>query len=271
VEPSPTLVPEALLGTLTAKARKLALAGIAALGLAACASPDGSGQVADPLEPVNRYIFAFNQAVDTTLLEPTAAFYRDFVPDPARDSVRNFLRNLESPIILANDVLQGDLDAAGVTTKRFFINTTVGLLGLFDRAADMGLERRDEDFGQTLGRYGVGPGIYIVLPILGPSNLRDAAGMVVDYYFDPLNYYADNTDRRGITLARTAVRGIDARSRTIETLDEIERTSIDFYATLRSLYSQRRDSDIRNGATPSLPKLDMSGGEEEDRTASLKQ
>lgn len=256
----------------TVALRKWSLPGLAVVMVAACTtSATEPGQIADPLEPVNRYIFAFNQAVDTTVIEPTATFYRDFVPDPARDSVRNFLRNLESPVILANNVLQQDFDAAGITTQRFFINTTVGVLGLFDRAAEMGLKRRDEDFGQTLGTYGVGPGIYIVLPILGPSNLRDAAGSFVDYYFDPLNHYAENTDRRGITLARTLVRGIDARSRTIETLDEIERTSIDFYATLRSLYNQRRDSDIRNGATPSLPDLDLTGGGDDDRTASLNQ
>ncbi len=131
--------------------------------VAACATPgDEPGQIADPLEPINRYIFAANLAVDTTVIEPVATFYRDFVPDPARDSVRNFLRNLESPVILANDVLQRDLDAAGVTTKRFFINTTIGVLGLFDPATDMGLARRDEDFGQTLGTYGVGPGVYLV-------------------------------------------------------------------------------------------------------------
>ena len=249
------------------------LAAVAALfAVASCATPgDDPAQIADPLEPVNRYIFAANLAVDTMLLEPTAQFYRDFVPDPARNSVRNFLRNLETPVILANDVLQGDIDAAGVTTRRFFINTTVGLLGLLDPATGMGWERRDEDFGQTLGRYGIGPGIYIVLPILGPSSLRDTAGSFVDYYFDPLNYYAENTDRKSITFARAAIRGIDARARNIETLDEIERTSIDYYATLRSLYNQRRQSDIRNGTTPSLPNLDLSSDDEKDRTAALKQ
>ena len=246
------------------------LASAALFVVAACATPGNEpGQIADPLEPVNRYIFAANLAVDTTVIEPVATLYRDFVPDPARDSVRNFLRNLESPVILANDVLQRDLDAAGVTTKRFFINTTLGVLGLFDPATDMGLPRRDVDFGQTLGTYGVGPGIYLVLPILGPSSLRDAAGNVVDYYFDPLNYYADNTDRGHLTVLRAGIRGIDARARTIETLDEIERTSIDFYATIRSLYHQRRQSDIRNGSAPSLPKLDLTGDTEEDRTASL--
>ncbi len=249
---------------------KTAAAAAALLALAACASPGGEPtQISDPLEPVNRYIFAANLALDSTVIEPVATLYRDVVPDPARDSVRNFLRNLEAPVILANDVLQRDMDAAGVTTKRFFINTTVGILGLFDRAADMGLARRDEDFGQTMGTYGVGPGVYLVLPFLGPSSLRDAAGNFVDYYFDPLNYYADNSARGHITFLRAGIRGVDARARTIETLDEIERTSIDFYATIRSLYHQRRQSDIRNGSAPSLPKLDLSGDTDEDRTASL--
>lgn len=239
--------------------------------LAACASPGGEPtQIADPLEPVNRYIFAANLALDTTVIEPVATIYRNIVPDIARDSVRNFLRNLESPVLLTNDVLQGDIDAAAVTTKRFFINTTVGILGLFDRAADMGLARRDEDFGQTMGTYGVGPGVYLVLPILGPSSLRDAAGNFVDYYFDPLNYYADNADRGTITFLRSGIRGLDTRARVIETLDEIERTSIDFYATIRSLYHQRRRSEIRNGSAPSLPKLDLSSDTGEDRIASLK-
>ena len=120
------------------------LAAIATVfAVASCATPgDDSTQIADPLEPVNRYIFAANLAVDTMLLEPTAQFYRDFVPDPARNSVRNFLRNLETPVILANDVLQGDIVAAGVTTRRFFTNSTVGVLGLLDPATKMGLERR---------------------------------------------------------------------------------------------------------------------------------
>lgn len=259
-----------MLNPLSKFSRRSVLAAVALSGLAACASPGGEpSQIADPLEPVNRVIFAANLAVDTTVIEPVATLYRDVVPDPARDGVRNFLRNLESPVVLANDLLQRDIDAAGVTTKRFFINTTVGILGLFDRAAEMGLQRRDEDFGQTMGTYGIGPGFYVVLPILGPSSLRDTGGRFVDYYFDPLNYYADNTDRRNITLARTGLRALDARARTIETLDEIERTSIDFYATIRSLYHQRRQSDIRNGSAPSLPKLDLSGDSEEDRTASL--
>lgn len=246
------------------------LLGLAAFLVAGCAGPgNGTSQIADPFEPVNRFVFAANMAVDTTLIAPTADFYRTFVPGPARDSVRNFLRNLESPVILANNVLQGDLDAAGVTTQRFFINSTVGILGLFDRAAQMGLPRDDEDFGLTLASYGLGPGFYVVLPILGPSSLRDAVGLYADSYFDPINYYARNTDREYITLTRAGIRGIDARSRTLEALDEIERTSIDYYATIRSLYFQRRQSEMRNGEAPDLPKLDLTGREDDGRTASL--
>ena len=255
---------------LSKSSRSRAFAVAALFAIAACASPGGEPtQISDPLEVVNRAIFATNLALDTTVIEPAATIYRDIVPDPARDSMRNLMRNLESPVLLANDVLQRDIGAAGVTTKRFFINTTLGILGLFDRAADMGLVRRDEDFGQTMATYGVGPGFYLVLPIIGPSSLRDAAGGFVDYYFDPLNYYATNTDRRNITFLRTGIRGLDARARGIETLDDIERTSIDFYATIRSLYHQRRQSEIRNGAAPALPKLDLSSDTVEDRIASL--
>jgi phospholipid-binding lipoprotein MlaA len=259
------------LNPLSKISRRNAVTAAALCALAACASPGGQPtQIADPLEPVNRYIFAANLALDTTVIEPVASIYRNIVPDPARDSVRNFFRNLESPVLLTNAVLQRDIDAAGLTTKRFFINTTVGILGLFDRAADMGLARRDEDFGQTMGTYGVGPGVYLVLPILGPSSLRDAAGNFVDYYLDPLNYYADNTDLENITFLRAGIRGIDTRARVIETLDEIERTSIDFYATIRSLYHQRRQSEIRNGTAPSLPKLNLSSDTDENRTTALK-
>jgi phospholipid-binding lipoprotein MlaA len=259
------------LNPLSKISRRNAVTAAALCALAACASPGGQPtQIADPLEPVNRYIFAANLALDTTVIEPVASIYRNIVPDPARDSVRNFFRNLESPVLLTNAVLQRDIDAAGLTTKRFFINTTVGILGLFDRAADMGLARRDEDFGQTMGTYGVGPGVYLVLPILGPSSLRDAAGNFVDYYLDPLNYYANNTDLENITFLRAGIRGIDTRARVIETLDEIERTSIDFYATIRSLYHQRRQSEIRNGTAPSLPKLNLSSDTDENRTTALK-
>lgn len=232
-----------------------------ALFLGACAdapadlSGDGPPQVNDPIEPYNRYMFSVNDALDGAIIRPAAEAYRFVVPEPGRRVVLNFLRNLEAPVTLANNILQADIGGAGVTSARFIINTTVGVAGLFDAAAAMGFERRSEDFGQTLGVYGAGGGPYFVLPILGPSNFRDTLGMGVDHFFDPLNYWTRNTDREGVTVVRTLVRGIDFRSRTIETLDEIERTSIDYYATIRSLYRQTREDEIRNGDLAPLPVL----------------
>lgn len=227
----------------------------ACAGAPADSAEDGADGIRDPLEPMNRLIFSMNLAADTVVIRPAADLYRTIIPRPGRDAVRSFLRNLESPVILANDILQGELSRAGITTVRFLINSTAGIAGLFDVAAKMGYERHSEDFGQTLGRYGMDEGFFLMLPILGPSSFRDALGLGVDFYFDPLNYWADNTGHEELMVARTVVRGIDARSRTIETLDEIERTSIDFYATVRSLYRQQRNDEIRNGEMPSLPPL----------------
>ena len=231
-----------------------------ALFLGACAaqsdvSGDDSPTVNDPLEPYNRYMFAVNDALDGGVIRPAAEAYRFVIPQPGRRAILNFLRNLESPVTLANDVLQGEVGRAGVTSARFIINTTVGVAGLFDAAGAMGFERHSEDFGQTLGVYGAGGGPYFVLPIFGPSNFRDTFGMGVDVFFDPVRLWARNTDREGVALVRTLVRGIDLRSRTIETLDEIERTSIDYYATIRSLYRQTREDEIRNGDLAPLPEL----------------
>lgn len=218
----------------------------------------GSG-VRDPFETVNRLIFAVNLAADAIIVRPAAEFYRFAVPAPGRDAVRNFMRNLTSPVILANDLLQGEFRRAGTTTKRFFLNTTIGLGGLLDVATGMGHEYHDEDFGQTLGSYSVGEGFYLVLPILGPSNLRDAFGTGVDFFLDPLNSWARNTDRDALPFARTGVEGIDLRSRNIETIDEFQKSSLDFYAAVRSLYKQTRDSAIRNGAPPPLPDISYYG------------
>lgn len=205
----------------------------------------------DPLEIPNRLIFAFNQAADFAIIRPVAYVYREIVPLAVRDAIRNFLRNLRTPVILANDLLQGEMDRAAATTQRFFINSTAGVLGFFDVAADMGLPWHDEDFGQTLGVYGIGEGVYLVLPLLGPSSARDAAGRVVDHFLDPLTYIADDQGKEEWMLYRTALAGVDFRARNIDTLDEIERDSIDFYARIRSLYRQRRKAKIDNAADES--------------------
>lgn len=247
--------------------RRILYAGLILFGLllGGCAATGASGDeefdsgVRDPLETVNRLIFAVNLAADAIIVRPAAEFYRFAVPAPGRDAVRNFVRNLSSPVILANDLFQGEFARAGTTTKRFFLNTTIGLGGLLDVATGMGHEYHDEDFGQTLGSYGVGEGIYLVLPILGPSNLRDAFGTGVDFFLDPLNTWARNTDRDAIPIGRFAAEGIDLRARNIETIDELQKTSLDFYAAVRSLYKQTRDSAIRNGAPPPLPDISYYG------------
>lgn len=198
----------------------------------------------DPLEVPNRMFFAFNEALDFMIIRPVAVTYRFIVPSGVRDSVRNFLRNLRSPVTLANDLLQGDLERAENTFARFFINSTIGLLGLFDIAADSGYPYHDEDFGQTLGTYGAGEGFYLVLPVLGPSSLRDGTGRIVDIFLDPLTYLAP----REFNLGRAAATGVDFRSRNIEELDALKADSLDFYARIRSLYRQNRESEINNGA-----------------------
>jgi phospholipid-binding lipoprotein MlaA len=224
----------------------------------------------DPLEVLNRLTFSFNLALDTLVFQPAAATYRFLLPVEVRDSVRNSLRNLRGPLILINDVLQGEFERAETTLIRFLVNSTVGVLGLFDVAADMGYPYHKEDFGQTLGAHGVGEGFYLVLPIFGPSNPRDGVGMLVDIYLDPLTYAAQATDSEAYLVARTIVEGIDLRSRNIEVVDDLKRDSIDFYARVRSLYRQSRANDINNGEasgdtpTPGLYSFDFDGDDKDD-------
>ncbi len=198
----------------------------------------------DPLEVPNRMFFAFNEALDFMIIRPVAVTYRFIVPTGVRNSVRNFLRNLRTPVILANDLLQGDLERAEITFTRFFINSTIGLLGVFDIAAESGFAYHDEDFGQTMGTYGAGEGFYLVLPILGPSSLRDGGGRIVDIFLDPLTYLAPQE----VGLGRAVATGVDFRARNIEELDELKSDSLDFYARIRSLYRQFRENEINNGA-----------------------
>jgi phospholipid-binding lipoprotein MlaA len=204
----------------------------------------------DPLEVPNRFIFAMNQTLDVAIIRPIAVLYRDLVPEYLRERVHLFLRNLGEPVTLANDLLQGEWDRAGTTADRFLLNSTGGVLGFWDVATDLGHPYHDEDFGQTLGVHGVGEGPYLVLPILGPSNLRDATGKVVDIFLDPFTYIADETGKEEWQLYRFALDGLDFRTRNLETLDEIERDALDFYARLRSLYRQRREALIANDIDP---------------------
>ncbi|MDA0661993.1 MAG: VacJ family lipoprotein [Proteobacteria bacterium] len=229
-------------------------AGLLLLGGCAGVPADKPGQDAyyeanDPIEPFNRAIFSLNKGLDAVLFKPAATLYRDALPQTLRDGIRNFLNNLKSPVILANNLLQGDFDAAIVTVSRFTTNTIIGLGGFGNPAGDLGAKFRDEDFGQTLAVWGVGEGPYLVLPIFGPSNPRDTTGLVVDTLIDPVNMWADNTDRGAVQVVRTLVRGLDERSRYLKTLDDLEKSSLDFYVTMRSLYRQLRNDSIRNGGS----------------------
>lgn len=199
----------------------------------------------DPLELLNRFVFAFNQALDVILIRPVAVTYRDLFPDPVKDSVRNFLRHLRSPVIFANDMLQGNPDRASDTAARFFINTAFGL-GFFDPASELGHPYHDEDFGQTMATYGAGEGAYVVLPVLGPSSLRDTGGRVVDIFFDPLTYLLDGDEAMQESIVRAAATGIDYRARNIENFDDIMEDSVDPYVRFRSLWRQNRHYEIEN-------------------------
>lgn len=250
----------------TANAGAKAACVVLLVALAACATrTDPSNKAAvqayeetnDPIEPLNRYFFELNRFFDIILLKPVATWYQGVVPDPARDSVRNFLDNLRSPVVFANDALQGEGERAGITAKRFGINTTVGVLGLFDPATGWGLPQHGEDFGQTLATWGTSEGPYLFLPILGPSSPRDLTGFAVDQFFDPLTYIYWNGPYT-VPVTRFVVNGIDVRSRNLGTLDQIERTSVDYYATVRSLYRQTRANEISNGNVnqENLPDID---------------
>ena len=214
-------------------------------------SKSNSGEINDCFEKVNRGIFAFNQGLDKVILKPLATGYRK-LPTPIRSGASNALGNLGNVVTIPNNILQGQIKDAGVNTLRFVINTTLGIGGLFDVASYYGLEKRDrEDYGQTLGTWGVGPGCYLVLPVLGPSTARDAIASLGNYmggdawynvtvrndthYFADFDYYASK-----------GAAGIDFRAKNFDDINNLEENSIDFYASVKSLYLQDRRKKILN-------------------------
>jgi|GEM_PF-176720 len=200
----------------------------------------------DPLEGINRVIFDFNLAVDDYVIGPAAELYVAVVPPEVREGVTNVLRNLNSPVIIGNQLLQGDLDGASDATARFLVNTTLGLGGIVDIANynDGGIPYENEDFGQTLAVWGLPEGPYLVLPLLGPSNTRDTAGLIVDNLADPLTYVLADLDLEWLGYVRTGLTVLDARSRNDEAIDELRASSLDYYAALRAAYRQLRELEI---------------------------
>jgi phospholipid-binding lipoprotein MlaA len=211
--------------------------------------PETEAAEHDPLEGMNRKIFWFNDKVDVYALEPVAKGWDWVAPDPVQHSVSNFFQNLRFPIVAINDLLQWKPKATAVDVGRFGVNTTVGVLGFFDPASHWGLEKHVEDFGQTLGKWGVPPGPYLVLPFLGPSNARDAVGWGADYAFSVTPFFVDELYLFGARLVDT----INERSLVLEEVKNIKEASFDYYVFVRNAYAQRRAALIADQSPETKP------------------
>ena len=222
--------------------------------LCGCSTPSPQSLAAnDPWEKTNRDIFAFDVWVQHNIARPVATGYRAALPEPARDGIHNLVTNLHSPIVLANDVLQGDRKAID-TFGRLVINSTLGIGGLIDVAGKLGIPGHDNDFDITLGQNGIAEGSYLVLPFVGPLPPRDMLGTGVDSFFDPLSW-ARFDGKATWMLVRAGLRVLDIVDLQRDQVDTIERTSIDFYATTRNLYRQSRDAKIRGETGPGTAPL----------------
>lgn len=201
---------------------------------------------ADPAEPVNRLIFKLNMVIDHNLTGPIARAYKDNMPDVVQTGVHNFLTNLEEPKVVVNDLLQGNVRRALSAGTRFVMNTTAGAVGLVDVGAGVGLPHHEADFGQTFGVWGVGTGPAVQIPLLGPSNVRDTAGTVAGFFANPLSFIPGGTVA---TIQTGAIGGnvVDGRAQVLNGTDQLEKSSLDYYATLRSVAAQRRDKLVEEG------------------------
>ncbi|ACT58072.1 MlaA family lipoprotein [Hirschia baltica] len=235
---------------------------LAFIGITGCASADGnlSSDANDPFEGFNRKMFEVNNTLDKAILEPAAKGYRAITTEDIREGVSNALSNLREPVTFANEILQGDLVAAGETAGRFAMNSTLGVAGFVDVTGSFGVKRTKEDFGQTLGKWGVSGGPYLVLPVLGSTNPRDLFGKGVDSALQPLNYAQFEGDSE-FRIAKSVIGTVSAREAFIETIDELKEQQADPYTAVRRIYDQTRDAAIRNGqenpnAYEDLPSYD---------------
>ena len=213
----------------------------------------------DPLEPMNRAMFKVDAGLDTVLIRPVIKGYRAVVPAQGRKGVDNFLSNLRLPITFINDILQGEISRAGTTLGRLAVNTGVGFFGFFDVAKKWGMEYHSEDFGQTLAVWGLGDGPYVYVPLLGPSTVRDGIGFGVDAFVtDPLAWYSRGKGAMGwVEWTYFGATYIAVKDSTMDPLDELKKSSLDYYAALRSSYRQIRAKEIRNGAPPLMEDFDQ--------------
>ncbi len=223
-----------------------------------CASTPPSAEALaanDPYEASNRQVFKLNQKLDKYVVVPSVGVYFYAVPEWGRTRVHDLLGNLSLPITFANDVMQGETKRGGQTFARFMVNATVGLGGLFDPATSFHIPNHSEDAGQTLAVWGLGEGPYLVLPLFGPSNPRDATGLLADYFIDPL-HWLHYTQHIWWDGAHEYFTLLDLRAQTYQTVQGVERSSVDFYSSTRSLYRQLRNNEIRNGrAEQNLPEF----------------
>ncbi|HEY1057388.1 MAG TPA: VacJ family lipoprotein [Limnobacter sp.] len=228
------------------------------LGLAAGCSTLRAPSPADPFEGFNRGVSSFNEGVDTVVLKPLAKGYNAVTAPEVRTVVGNFFSNLEDIAVAFNNLLQGKPKEAGGDISRFALNSTIGIFGLVDVASELGFQKHDEDFGQTLGVWGVGSGPYLVLPLLGPSTLRDASGKVVDAPLNPLRYHDDVSERNSLIFLNL----VDKRARLLPATDLVDRVALDKYAFVRDAYLARRASQIRDGAPDPNDKAPSDDGDE---------
>ena len=221
---------------------------------------DKPEEIKDCFEKLNRATFKFNQSLDKAIIKPIAKGYRN-LPDPIQRGTTNAVNNLSTLITIPNNVLQGDVRTALINTARLAVNTTVGLLGTIDVANKMGFPKYEkEDYGQTLGAWGMGPGCYVVLPVLGPSTLRDTAGsfanvMGGDPWYNASVHGNNEFLSERLYLGSKALSGIDFRANNIESFENLEQNSIDFYASVRSLYTQDRENKIKNNQRGNIEVL----------------
>jgi phospholipid-binding lipoprotein MlaA len=211
--------------------------------LGGCAT---SGNAKDPIEGFNRAMFSFNEGLDKVIIKPVAQGYDTVFPTPVKTGVTNFFGNIADVFIAVNNLLQGKVPEAASDAGRFLVNTTVGILGFMDVASDMGLEKHDEDFGQTFGRWGAGPGPYVVVPFFGPRDVRDTAGLVLDVKADPVANYSHVATRNTLLALRVE----NDRANLLPADKVIEEAALDKYSYIRDGYLQRRRNLVYDGNPP---------------------
>ena len=227
----------------------LCCGGCAATTPTASTTADDADTEHDPAEPVNRAIFKVNVAADHAVMRPVAQAYADHVPEGVQKGIHNVVQNLKEPAVAVNDALQGNVNQAWQSVQRLAVNSTVGVAGIFDVASQLGLPPHKADFGQTLAVWGVGEGPFVELPLLGPSNARDTVGTAVDMALNPLTFVG-GAPATYAGVATGSANVVDTRSQHLHDLDELERNSLDYYATLRSVYRQHRDAEISAAKQP---------------------